>query len=80
MRLRQVVLSGCLFCSSGLYVGFEFSSCRVLFVSFSPCMSGQNLVRFWHHDRSSQRASIRFVFRGGRPGMSPRISWFCHLF
>ena len=28
-------LSGCLFCSSGLPLGFEFSGCLVLFMSFS---------------------------------------------
>ena len=57
----------------------EFSGCLVPFMSFSPCMSGRNLVIFCHHDRSSHRASIRFVFRGRRPDMSPRIGWFCHF-
>ena len=77
-RLRQVVLSGCLFCASAL-PSFEVSGCLVQFMSISYFLSRGNLVLFWHHYCSPQRFSMHFVFRGKRPDMSPCICWFCHF-
>ena len=77
-RLCQVVIIGSLFCASAL-PSFEVSGCLVQFMSISYFLSRGSLVLFWRHYCSPQRLSIRFVFRGKRPDMSPCICWFCHF-
>ena len=77
-RLCQVVIIGSLFCASAL-PSFEVSGCLVRFMSISYFLSRGSLVLFWRHYCSPQRLSIRFVFRGKRPDMSPCICWFCHF-
>ena len=47
-RLRQVVLIGCLFCTSAL-PSFEVSGCLVRLITISYFLSRGNLVLFWRH-------------------------------